>query len=83
VPEHLYEKVGCEKCNNSGYVGRVMLYEFLVVNNQIREAIHEGKTGGELQKVAVANGLQLKSKHALKMAADGDIDHHDFIYSLV
>jgi type II secretory ATPase GspE/PulE/Tfp pilus assembly ATPase PilB-like protein len=83
VPEHLYEKVGCEKCNNSGYVGRLMLYEFLVVNDQIREAIHEGKTGGELQKIAVANGLQLKSKHALKMAADGDIDHHDFIYSLV
>ena len=83
VPEHLYEKVGCDECNQSGYVGRLMLYEFLVVNDKIREAIHEGKTGGELQKIAVANGLQPKSLHALKMAANGDIDHHDFIYSLV
>ena len=83
IPENLYEKVGCDKCEQSGYVGRVMLYEFLVVNDKIRQAIHAGKSGGELQEIAVENGLQPKSLHALKMAADGEIDHHDFIYSLM
>lgn len=83
VPENLYEKVGCDQCNQSGYIGRVMLYEFLAVNDPIRHAIHEGITGGELQRIAIENGLQPKSDHALKMAADGVIDHHDFIYSLV
>ncbi|ATX82494.1 Type II secretory pathway ATPase GspE/PulE or T4P pilus assembly pathway ATPase PilB [Mariprofundus ferrinatatus] len=82
-PEHLYEKVGCDNCDQSGYTGRVMLYEFLVVNEAIRQAIHDGISGGELKKIAMENGLQPKSVHALKMAAAGEIDHHDFIYSLV
>jgi len=82
-PEHLYEKVGCEACQNSGYVGRVMLYEFLVVNENVREAIHNGVSGQDMQKIASDNGMTPKSKYALDLAARGIIDHHDFIYSLV
>ncbi|WP_018295245.1 type II/IV secretion system protein [Mariprofundus ferrooxydans] len=82
-PEHLYTGAGCKKCNKTGYVGRVMLYEFLAVNDAIRQAIHDGKTGHDLQEIAIANGMVPKSEYALKLAADGVIDHHDFVYSLM
>jgi len=82
-PERLYTATGCDKCNKTGYVGRVMLYEFLAVNDEVRQAIHAGKTGHDLQEIAIVNGMIPKSEHALQLAADGVIDHHDFVYSLM
>ncbi|MFQ5344945.1 MAG: ATPase, T2SS/T4P/T4SS family [Mariprofundus sp.] len=83
VPEKLYKAVGCEHCNKTGYAGRVMSYEFLVVNEKIRQAIHDGIKGSQMQKIAKENGMQPKAESALKMAADGIIDYNDFIYSVM
>ena len=60
-----------------------MSYEFLVVNERVRQAIHDGVTGQELQHIAVENGMQPKAESALKMAGDGVIDYNDFIYSVM
>ena len=38
----VYEGVGCPQCRGSGYVGRVGLYEFVVVDDEIRRLIHAG-----------------------------------------
>ena len=83
VPEKLYKAVGCDHCSQTGYGGRVMSYEFLVVDEKVRQAIHDGVTGQELQRVAVESGMKPKAESALKMAADGVIDYNDFIYSVM
>jgi len=83
APEHLYKAVGCEHCNQTGYGGRVMSYEFLVVNEKIRQAIHDGVKGAEMQRIAADSGMQPKSLSALQLAADGVIDYNDFIYSVI
>lgn len=36
----VYEGVGCATCSGSGYVGRIGLYEFVVVDDEIRRLIH-------------------------------------------
>lgn len=82
-PETLYAACGCDRCNRTGYIGRVMLYEFLAVNEEVRQAIHDGKKGHELQQIAVLNGMVPKADYALRMAADGIIDHKEFIYALM
>ncbi|RLL55654.1 hypothetical protein D8Y20_01765 [Mariprofundus sp. EBB-1] len=82
-PDHLYKAVGCEHCNQTGYAGRVMSYEFLVVNEKVRQAIHDGVKGQEMQRIASENGMLPKSQSALKLAADGVIDYNDFIYSVI
>jgi len=79
--EQLYEAVGCSECHETGYAGRVMAYEFLVVDESVRQAIHEGVTGKALQRVAVESGMIPKAKVAFDLAADGVIDYNDFIYS--
>ncbi len=83
VPKALYKAVGCEHCNQTGYSGRVMSYEFLVVNEKVRQAIHDGVKGQEMQRIAADSGMQAKSVSALKMAAEGTIDYNDFIYSVM
>jgi len=83
APKHLYKAVGCKHCNDTGYAGRVMSYEFLAVNEKVRQAIHDGVKGREMQQIAVDSGMQPKAESALKMAADGMIDYNDFIYSVM
>ncbi len=79
----LYRAVGCQHCHQTGYSGRVMSYEFLVINDAVRQAIHDGVNGAELQKVAVASGMQSKAETAFKLAADGVVDYKDFLYSVM
>ncbi len=38
----LYRPTGCSKCNHSGFKGRTGIYELLVVNDQVRDMIHDG-----------------------------------------
>jgi len=83
APKQLYRAVGCEHCHQTGYAGRVVSYEFLVVNEKIRQAIHDGVKGQKMQQIATENGMIAKSDSALKMAADGIIDYNDFIYSVM
>ena len=36
----IYHAKGCPQCNNSGYRGRTGIYELLVVDEQVRQMIH-------------------------------------------
>jgi len=81
--EQLHEPVGCEQCHQTGYSGRVMAYEFLVINEVVRQAIHDGVTGRELQRIAVESGMIPKAKVAFELAKNGVIDYNDFIYSVM
>ncbi len=83
VPKKLYRAVGCDHCHKTGYSGRVMSYEFLVVNERVRQAIHDGAKGQEMQRIAAENGMKPKSASALELAANGVIDYNDFVYSVI
>src|SRR5688572_9106218 len=48
---------GCEKCNNTGYKGRVGLYEVMEVTEELRELILVGASGLELRRKAVEEGM--------------------------
>src|SRR5262249_27118159 len=48
---------GCERCNNTGYKGRVGLYEVMAVSEELRELILVGASGLELRRKAVDEGM--------------------------
>ncbi|HEX7314584.1 MAG TPA: ATPase, T2SS/T4P/T4SS family, partial [Pyrinomonadaceae bacterium] len=48
---------GCDKCNNTGYKGRVGLYEVMEVTDEIRELILIGASALELRKRAIEDGM--------------------------
>ncbi|MGE0591532.1 MAG: type IV-A pilus assembly ATPase PilB [Vicinamibacterales bacterium] len=48
---------GCEKCNNSGYKGRVGLYEVMDVTEELRELILVGASALELRRKAIEEGM--------------------------
>jgi type IV pilus assembly protein PilB len=48
---------GCERCGNSGYKGRVGLYEVLQFSDEIREMVLSGSTSIELKRKAIEEGM--------------------------
>ncbi len=59
-----YKGSGCDKCNNTGYKGRISVNEVLLVDNTIREAIHKKATADEIKKGA-------KKQKMIPMIEDG------------
>lgn len=57
-PAHpVYRAVGCERCDGSGYRGRVAVAEFLVVTNRLRELVCRRAPLAELRRAARAEGM--------------------------
>ncbi|MDA1093728.1 MAG: type IV-A pilus assembly ATPase PilB [Acidobacteria bacterium] len=62
--------VGCERCRETGYKGRVGLYEVLEMTNDLREMILMGSSTLEIRKKAVEDGmLTLRTSGLHKIAA--------------
>jgi type IV pilus assembly protein PilB len=61
---------GCATCNNTGYKGRVGLYEVMEINDDLRELILVGASALELKKKALETGMiTLRRSGLLKVAA--------------
>jgi general secretion pathway protein E len=67
----LYRPAGCGSCDGSGYRGRTVIAELLVIDDTIRGAILEGADGKSLQQVALARGMVTLQQDGLAKAADG------------
>ncbi|MGE4357532.1 MAG: type II secretion system ATPase GspE [Candidatus Omnitrophota bacterium] len=53
----IFEGKGCEKCKFTGYRGRSGIYEFLVINNEIRKMIVERVPSDRIKKKALEMGM--------------------------
>jgi type IV pilus assembly protein PilB len=62
---------GCEKCNNTGYKGRVGLVEVMVIVDDIRELILSGGTAIDIKKRAIENGMISLRRSGLVKIKDG------------
>jgi type IV pilus assembly protein PilB len=62
---------GCQKCNNTGYKGRLGLYEVMEVDNEIKELILVGASGLELRKKAIERGMITLRQSGLRKIKDG------------
>ncbi len=49
---------GCPACNNTGYKGRVALYEVMLIKDEIKELVLEGASTTEIKKAAIRLGLK-------------------------
>ena len=74
---------GCDKCNSSGYKGRVGLYEVLEVNDELRELILVGASALELKKKAIENGMITLRRSGLIKVRDGQTTLEEVIRETV
>jgi type II secretory ATPase GspE/PulE/Tfp pilus assembly ATPase PilB-like protein len=58
LPAVLYKSVGCERCQGTGYHGRIGIFEMMIVTDEIRSLILENTSAQELRKVATRQGMK-------------------------
>ncbi len=66
-----FKAVGCEKCNNTGYKGRVGLYEVMEVTEELRELILVGAAALELRRKAREEGMLTLRESGLCKVKEG------------
>ncbi len=64
--------VGCKKCNDIGYKGRIAIGELLVMDDSIREAISQGATDLEIKRRAVNAGMVPMELTAYSLVVKGE-----------
>jgi type IV pilus assembly protein PilB len=62
---------GCEKCNGTGYKGRVGLYEVMEISDELRELILVGASALELRRKAVDEGMITLRNSGLRKVKEG------------
>jgi type IV pilus assembly protein PilB len=76
MPEDVADKKfyygkGCDLCNNTGYKGRMGLYEIMVFNDEIRDLIMNDASTAVLRNAARKNGMRMLRENGLSAIFDG------------
>ncbi len=71
APRQLWVGRGCERCKHTGYLGRVGLFELLVVDGDIREMITEKKSAASIKAAGASRGMKTLRADGLDKAAAG------------
>jgi len=67
----IYKGTGCEKCNHSGYLGRVGIYEVLRVTEKIAKKILERADAASVEKAAMEDGMIIMKQDGYLKVLDG------------
>jgi type II secretory ATPase GspE/PulE/Tfp pilus assembly ATPase PilB-like protein len=65
-----YRGAGCEECRNTGYRGRIGIFELLTIDSEIRELILRKRSNAEL-KIAAQKSMITMHQDALQKAVTG------------
>ena len=49
---------GCQRCRNTGYSGRIAVYELMVMNPELRDGIAAGMNSAQLRQIALRTGMK-------------------------
>lgn len=66
-----YYGKGCARCNNSGYKGRIGLYELMMMSDEIRDGIAAEASADDLRVIARQQGMVTLRESGLKLIFDG------------
>ena len=68
---NIHKAVGCNDCNNKGYVGRTLIQEFLPVTEEIRTQIMQRKDSNSIKRTAVEQGMITFRDHGIQKVLSG------------
>lgn len=75
----LYKGDGCTYCNNSGYIGRIGVYEIMEITREHREYIIKNRSTDELKDLSIANGMKTLRKSCEELVYKGETSIDELI----
>lgn len=67
----IFQGKGCNKCSQTGYKGRVALYEIMVMGEELKEFVLNGASTAELKREAMRLGMMTLRGAALRQLKEG------------
>jgi type IV pilus assembly protein PilB len=69
--ERFYKGVGCRKCRNTGYSGRIGVHEILVVNDELRDSIVASASIADIRRLGIAGGMVTMRHDGFRKVREG------------
>ncbi len=69
--EKFYKGLGCRKCRNTGYSGRVGVHELMLISDELRDAIVAGGSVVELRKIGAEYGMVTLRRDGFRKVREG------------
>jgi type II secretory ATPase GspE/PulE/Tfp pilus assembly ATPase PilB-like protein len=82
-PRPIYRGRGCPKCRETGYYGRIGIFELMTVGRPIRKLILAGADQEAIRQEALAQGLRTLRRSALAKLFDGVTSLHEVLKTTV
>ncbi len=70
-PLTIYEPCGCTQCDNTGYKGRIGVYEIMEITSELKPLISHKASAEEIKKVALSQGMNTLRMSATQYVLDG------------
>lgn len=70
--DQVWEGQGCEKCRNTGYAGRVGLYELLLIDDNLRDKVAGNPNVAEFRRVCIERGMVTLREDGFKKVGKGE-----------
>ena len=67
----IFKGAGCNTCNNTGYKGRVALYEVMRFTDDLKEMVLQGASTAELKAAAIRGGMSSLRMSGIRKVLDG------------
>ena len=74
-----FRGVGCNSCANTGYKGRVGLFELMIMDDDLRELIMQNAPTDKLRKAAQSKGMTLLRQAGIQFIFDGTTSAEEIV----
>lgn len=75
----IYQKNGCNHCNQTGYKGRTGIHEIMIINRGIREVIDRRGTMDEIEDIASKNGMTTLTQSCRELVLNGTTSYEEYL----
>jgi type IV pilus assembly protein PilB len=76
-----YKGKGCQTCSDTGYKGRVALYEVMPIGEEVRELVLQGASADEIKKRAIGAGMKTLRMSGLAKVREGSTTLEEIVDS--
>ena len=73
----IYEPCGCNKCDNTGYKGRIGVYEIMVVTDELKQVIAHKEGAAAIKKQALKDGMRTLHMSGSEYVLDGTTSYSE------
>tara|TARA_A100001015_G_scaffold194814_1_gene217201 strand:+ start:269 stop:886 length:618 start_codon:yes stop_codon:yes gene_type:complete len=83
VPGKLYKAQGCAECRNTGYKGRLAIFEMIPMARDLRKLVFENANEDEIRQASLNNGMETLREAGLTRVIDGTTSVEEVLRSTV